>query len=181
MNKKFIRFKNKIRKILNRKLFFPFNARIRQYYFVRKYIDNLIIKKFESTIENEYIPHQIKQYWISYYQKQYSIKTLIETGTYKGNTIHAFVHQFNRIYSIELDRDLWHYCKIRFKKYKNIELICGDSGLKLPKLLDEISERSVFWLDGHYSGAGTARAKEDTPILKELIAIKSHKINNHII
>src|SRR3990167_3220711 len=39
----------------------------------------------------------------------------------------------------------------------------------------------LFWLDAHYSGTGTARGRKDTPIARELKAILTHRVRNHII
>jgi pyrimidine operon attenuation protein/uracil phosphoribosyltransferase len=38
----------------------------------------------------------------------------------------------------------------------------------LVKLLKDIKEPCIFWLDGHYSYADTAQAEKETPILEEI-------------
>ncbi|MBT4735521.1 MAG: hypothetical protein HOO10_11055 [Candidatus Marinimicrobia bacterium] len=172
---------NKIRKVFKKIISSPLIARIRQYVFVREIMDYFIIKKNNRNKGSKIIPYQIKQFLISHYQLVNSINTLIETGTYKGNTIHAFVYQFKNIYSFELDYDLWRFCKARFRKHSNVHLIRGDSSIELPKLLENINDRVIFWLDGHYSGPGTARGNINTPVIKELHSIKNHFIKNHII
>ena len=47
--------------------------------------------------------------------------------------------------------------------------------------MGKINERAIFWLDGHYSDGITAKGDLNTPILKELEAILSHNIKDHII
>jgi hypothetical protein len=44
-----------------------------------------------------------------------------------------------------------------------------------------IDAPATFWLDGHYSGAGTAKGKTNTPLLQELDHIGSHHIKTHTI
>ena len=51
----------------------------------------------------------------------------------------------------------------------------------LKQVLGGIAERTVFWLDGHYSGGFTARAALDTPVVKELGTIFSHRVKDHVI
>jgi hypothetical protein len=57
----------------------------------------------------------------------------------------------------------------------------GDSGKKLPELLNGKYRRALFWLDGHYSSGVTARSEVDTPIIVELEAILGHPIKQHVI
>jgi len=67
------------------------------------------------------------------------------------------------------------------KKYKHINLFHGDSSIVLPRIIKEINEPILFWLDAHYSGGITSKGKENTPILKELISIFKHETNNHVL
>src|SRR5687768_9533730 len=96
-------------------------------------------------------PHIVKQITITGYQKKYSISTLVETGTYLGDMVEAQKKRFRKIISIELSVDLYEKAKQRFVKDKNVRIVQGDSGEALPGILKEITERAIFWLDGHYS------------------------------
>lgn len=116
-------------------------------------------------------PHIVKQITIAYYQKRFSISTLIETGTYMGDMIEAQKKRFKKIYSIELSAYLNEKAKNRFSRDKNIELFLGDSGQVLPTLLKVINEPAIFWLDGHYSKGITAKGIKNCPIWEELNAI----------
>lgn len=116
-------------------------------------------------------PNIVKQITIAYYQKKYSISTLVETGTYMGDMIEAQKKRFKKIYSIELSSVLNEKAKSRFSCDKNICLFQGDSVQVLPNLLKRIDEPAIFWLDGHYSGGITAKGSKDCPILEELNAI----------
>ncbi len=125
-------------------------------------------------------PHVVKQEIIRYFQKLYSIRILIETGTFRGEMVYAQRKNFEKIISIELSEELFKIAKNRFKNYKHIEIIHRDSGKILEELINKISEPAIFWLDGHYSGFETAKGDLETPINRELKTVLNSEIN-HII
>ena len=116
-------------------------------------------------------PPLYKQLTVRDYARRYRTSVLVETGTHAGNMVDAQSRTFERIYSIELDPQLALRARRRFAERKHITILEGDSGDLLPKLLPEIPEKCLFWLDGHYSGEGTARGAQLTPIEQELSAI----------
>ena len=116
-------------------------------------------------------PHRLKQQIIQFYQQQYGCTTLVETGTYFGDMVHAQLPYFQKIYSIELQPVLHYRTKRRFKNEKKVVLLQGDSGKVLFKLVPTISEPALYWLDGHYSMGITAKGDKECPILEELDAI----------
>lgn len=115
------------------------------------------------------------------YQEKLNLKNLVETGTYKGDAVEACRQKFEHLYSIELSEDLYKKAKERFKNYSHIELLYGDSGLLLPKLLSRINGSVLFWLDGHYSTGITAKGLLETPVLAEIKSIFNSGINNYCI
>lgn len=123
-------------------------------------------------------PHAIKQELVTKYAKKHNISTLVESGTYLGDMIWAQQNNFQKIYTIELSRFLWKSAKQRFKKSTHIEFIYGDSGKIMPTLIRDLPEKSLFWLDGHYSGGITARGDKDCPITEEVKAILSSNIEH---
>ena len=127
------------------------------------------------------VPHPIKMMVVQSYLKRYLIVDFIETGTYLGDTLGYIAKNGVRCISIELSEELYQAACIRFKVCKNVRLVQGDSGQRLPELLNEISKPVLFWLDGHYSSGITARAETQTPISAELRAILSHPIKQHVI
>lgn len=127
------------------------------------------------------VPHNIKVKTISDYAKSLQTQILVETGTYLGQTVDDLKNTFDKIYSIELDKTLYQKANKTFSKNKNVKIIQGDSADILPKLIDCIETRSLFWLDAHYSGGITAKGSKETPILKELQAISDSKIKGHVI
>lgn len=126
-------------------------------------------------------PHPLKQKVIKQYQKKYNATIFVETGTYMGKMVDAMKNIFSKMYSIELGDELHANAVKKFAEYKHIEIVHGDSGEMMPKVLENIDDVALFWLDGHYSGGITATAELETPIKKELEAIFSHKIKNHVI
>jgi len=106
----------------------------------------------------------------------------IETGTWQGfTTALAFKIGFKKIFTIELSNKYYQDALKKFSKIKNIVCINGDSIDILPMLLKNINEKVVFWLDGHYSGEGTAKGVFEVPLFQELDAISKHQIKNHTI
>lgn len=126
-------------------------------------------------------PSLVKQNIVRHYARRFGLRTLVETGTYLGDMVDATQHDFTTIYSIELDRALHDRAKMRFAGHKQIHLLHGDSGAVLPKVLDEIHEPALFWLDGHWSGGITAKGERDTPIVAECEAVLRHHVNGHVI
>lgn len=114
------------------------------------------------------------------YQNYFNLFTLIETGTCTGDTIARLHHIFTTIHTIELDDTLATHAQQRFLTLPHITVHHGDSGILLRTILSDLTTPSLFWLDAHYSGPGTAHGTTHTPILQELTHIFSHHIN-HII
>lgn len=126
-------------------------------------------------------PPFIKRKVIKKYSKLFSLKIFVETGTYFGDTTMSMKDLFETIYSIELDTTLFKRACDKFIQYPYIHILHGDSAEILPTILSNISQPTMFWLDGHYSGGVTAKGSLHTPILKELESILHHPIKNHVI
>jgi len=126
-------------------------------------------------------PHIVKQRTLRSFANRYGLTILVETGTYYGDMIEAMKGDFDQIYSIELSKELYEKAKRRFKGEGTVELIHGDSGTELGKLIDRIDRPALFWLDGHYSAGVTARGDKDTPIYGELTHIFRARAKGHVI
>jgi len=126
-------------------------------------------------------PHIVKQRVLKSFAEKYGLRTLVETGTYYGDMVEAMKCYFDLIYSIELSNELYKKAKKRFDGEKKIEIIHGDSGVELGKLLDRINQPALFWLDGHYSAGATAKGDKDTPIYEELTHIFSTQNSGHVV
>jgi hypothetical protein len=126
-------------------------------------------------------PHIVKQKVLKEYAEQFDLRTLVETGTLHGDMIESLKKFFEKIYSIELSKELYAEAVERFANDNNVELIQGDSGVKMADLVSRLEAPALFWLDGHYSGGYTARGEHDTPIYKELSNILSSPEKRHVI
>lgn len=126
-------------------------------------------------------PHLIKQNVIKELQSRYHFNTFIETGTYLGDMVYAVKDDFKTIISIELSKELYHAAIERFSGFGHINLIHGDSAVELIKVLDNIHHSILFWLDGHYCSAISAKGDKLCPIFEELDAILVKVKRPHII
>lgn len=126
-------------------------------------------------------PHIIKQRAIRSYAERYGLKILVETGTYFGDMVAAMRGHFDRIYSIELDKELCERARRRFSGDETVSVINGDSGIELGNIVGKLEQPALFWLDGHYSAGETARGVKDTPILDELAHISSARCRGSVV
>jgi len=126
-------------------------------------------------------PHSLKQSVIRSYGRAHQSRILIETGTFRGDMLLAMLHDFDRLYSIELGHDLWCAAVERFAAQPHVKIFEGNSSQILPDLLKGISEPVTFWLDAHSSGFDTAKGQLETAIEGELACIVTHPVKNHVI
>ncbi len=126
-------------------------------------------------------PHGQKMRVLKRYIPQDRLVTLVETGTYFGDTVSSLKDLCAEVISIEVDPALHEFAKRRFRSCPKVRLVFGDCAEELPKVLAEINRPAVFWLDGHWSGGITGRGLLDDPILLSLQQIKAHSLNSHVL
>jgi len=118
---------------------------------------------------------------------KYRNPVFVETGTNKGYGVQCALNAcFGKIYSIELSKELYEKCKAKFaNQVQNgkVELLLGDSSVKLIDVLKQLSQRATFWLDAHWSADNpeTVRGDIDVPLMKELELIHKHCVKTHTI
>lgn len=122
--------------------------------------------------------HAVKQQRIEKFKKKYNINILVETGTYLGDMVWAQRKNFNKIYSIELSSAFADLAKNRFRNFPHISILEGDSGIVMKSLVGQLKEKTIFWLDGHYSGGNTACAEKECPVYEELESILNSEIEH---
>jgi hypothetical protein len=125
-------------------------------------------------------PHIIKVYVLKFIANKKNLQNFVETGTFMGDMLEELKNNFKYLYSIELFTPLYKRAVKIFKNNKNIKILNGDSGILIKNVIRSLDKPTLFWLDAHYSGSGTAKSNLDTPIEKELEIIsqfnKSHVI-----
>jgi hypothetical protein len=126
-------------------------------------------------------PHVVKQLAILRYQQSRQFTTFIETGTFTGEMIEAMRPHFQRLISIEMSPEIHEGARRRFAGDPRIELLLGDSAVVLPRVLEQVRDPALFWLDGHFMGGCTARGGEDSPVRHELGALLAHPVRRHLV
>lgn len=126
-------------------------------------------------------PHAVKRRVLRQYARRYGTSVLVETGTYLGDMMAAMANAFDELHSIELSAAYYEKARARFAPKPHIHLHRGDSAVELAKVLPALRQRTLFWLDAHYSGGITARAEVDTPIVQELREIFARNAAGHVV
>ncbi len=117
------------------------------------------------------LPSLMKRVMIKAEAQRIGATTLVETGTYTGDTVWFFRKDLKQIFSIEIHPDLARLARVRFASWPSVKIVEGDSATKLAEIVPEVNGPCVFWLDGHYSAGITGRGSKDCPIWGEFDAI----------
>lgn len=144
-------------------------------------IRKIKLKRWKRDEKKVPVPNVAKVEIIKEYADKFDVKIFVETGTFMGDTVWALRKKFKKMFTIEIDDKLYIRAKENFSKFSHIEVIHGDSGEKIGSILENLDERVLFWLDGHYSAGITSKGSLDTPIKKELDEILNHSVKNHIL
>ena len=127
-------------------------------------------------------PPPVKRMVLSSYITAYGLKHFVETGTHLGDTLAYICHDATiEGISVELDDGYSKAAKDRFAAYQNVTVLHGDSGALMPSIIERLKYPALFWLDGHYSGADTAKGELETAASAELQAILQSPISGHVI
>ena len=111
-------------------------------------------------------------------QRDFSIRTFVETGTFYGSTAIWASDHFDTVITIELDDRIYQTVSAEYRDVKNIRFVNGKSQTELQKVVQgTLDSDAVFWLDAHYSGEGTAGEDYECPLLDEIEAIGSFDHN----
>jgi hypothetical protein len=84
------------------------------------------------------------------------MRFFVEAGTYRGDTIAYLASHARRLISVELDTELFTAPERRFRSAPDVEVRLGDALDEIPEIVGSLSSPALIWLDGHFSGPGTA-------------------------
>jgi hypothetical protein len=126
-------------------------------------------------------PAAFKHATIVEYGRRAGASTLIETGTFLGDTIDAVLPNFRRVITIELDESLAEAARRRFRTRPQVTVLHGNSSDLVPGVMAELQAPAIFWLDAHFSGFPTAMSETETPLIGELSTILSHPLPHTVL
>jgi predicted O-methyltransferase YrrM len=98
----------------------------------------------------------------------YDIKTIVETGTYKGWSTNVLAKTGKKIITIEIDSNLHNIAKNFNNHHSNIDFYLGSSQEVIEKIIPVDETNILFFLDAHWG--------EYWPILDELRIIKEKRL-----
>jgi hypothetical protein len=87
----------------------------------------------------------------------------VEAGTYLGDTVAYMAGHARQVVSVELHDELWARAAERFAGDPHIDIRHGDASEVVPAVVADLTVAPLIWLDGHYSGEGTALGEENEP------------------
>jgi len=127
------------------------------------------------------MPGAAKREILAEVARRHGTRVFVETGTHRGDTVAALRAAFERLVTIELEPAKVAAARARFAGDAGVEVLEGDSAQVLPGVVTRLTERALFWLDGHYMGPGSGDALNHTPISAEIEAVLRHRIREHVL
>lgn len=109
-----------------------------------------------------------------------NLTTLIEGGTYKGDTALRMSRSFDKVITMERSPIMFEVANKRLAGAGNVEQLQGDTRNLLPELLS-VNDNILFWLDAHWSGGETYGRGDECPLIEELRIIFNSPLQNFAI
>lgn len=117
------------------------------------------------------LTHSGKAKVIRQYAREHGLDLFVETGTYRGDMVAEVLHDFRKIFSIELGLEHCLHARERFREDRHVNIAWGDSGNALGSILVMFGGPALIYLDAHCSGEDTYCNGGMTPVMKEFEAI----------
>lgn len=125
-------------------------------------------------------PPLVKQRIVRAHQRPQT-RTFIETGTFTGEMIAALLPAFDRLISIELQPELARAARRRFASCPTVQILEGDSAVLFRRVLADLREPALCWLDAHHTGGISAGSGRDAPVMAEIDALLAHPVRGHVV
>lgn len=113
---------------------------------------------------------------IQYLIDRYDVRTIVETGTYHGETTLDFASMVSDVYTIEINVNYSNIAEPKFEN-TNITAITGSSPEKMEDIINNLYRPllspTLFYLDAHWQGYN--------PLLDELSVLAKYKLTNSVI
>lgn len=139
----------------------------------KEFENNFFHKEFSSELVRTFPFNGAVQMstFFMYLKEVYNIQTVIETGTFKGNTAGFFGSVFDLVHTIEITPEFYRESEANLKQFPNVICHLGSSPVILRQTLPTLTDQPVlFYLDAHWY--------IDWPLLDELTEIsKTHSDN----
>jgi len=113
-------------------------------------------------------------------REKFGLDTFVECGTLHGATADWAAEHFKRVVTVEFSKTLFEQNR-NVAHSKNIEFCFGDSRQELRRLVPMLEQRSVIWLDSHWSGSVTYGELDECPLLEEIAVINSASITHFVL
>jgi hypothetical protein len=104
---------------------------------------------------------------VTHLATRYDLTTLVETGTFTGESTSWAAEHFSRVVTIDIRGDDRPAARARCQGHRNIEFLVGDTRTWLPDVVDALDRPALFWLDAH-AAPGLFGDRDDWPVLDEL-------------
>ena len=109
--------------------------------------------------------------------KKFGVKTIVETGTYKGHTTVEFAKLVSKVFTIEINDHYYQMAQKEFVGKNNIVSIRGSSPTAMLNIIKghhgDFEKPSLFYLDAHWY--------KYNPLLDELKILATQKMKQCLI
>ena len=113
-------------------------------------------------------------------REKFGLQTFVECGTLHGATADWAAKHFKRVITVEFSKTLFDQNR-SVPHSSNIEFCFGDSRQELKRLIPNLEEMCVIWLDSHWSGSDTYGEMDECPLLEEIAVINSASITHFVL
>lgn len=108
------------------------------------------------------------------------LNTVVESGTYQGDTALSLSKSFCTVYTIEKSEMMFEAAKKKLSSIANIHQLQGDTREHLSRIVAE-NDNILFWIDAHWSGGDTYGEQDECPLLEELSIVFNSSLKNFAI